>query len=559
MTHNSCSSIDRSQQIALLKSQQWDLIIIGGGITGAGILLDAANRGMRAVLLEKKDFAWGTSSRSTKLIHGGLRYLKQLEFNLVREVGMERAIVYRNAMHLVRPEKMLLPLIDGGSLSRISSSLGLMVYDWLAGVPKEERRTMLSKEQTAEKEPLLNTRILKGGGAYFEYRTDDARLTITIIKKAIELGALALNYTEVTDFIKKDGQIVGLLVDDHIGKEKCTISAEVIVNASGPWVDKIRLLDEPNLPKRRLHLTKGVHFVLPKEKLPIQHSLYFDVPSDGRMIFCIPREDIVYIGTTDTHYNASIDEPRATKEDAAYIVAALKNMFPTLKFAINDFISSWAGLRPLIHQEGKSASAISRKDEVFKSASGLISIAGGKLTGYRKMAERVTDEVEDKLNKLKNRGKSDKRTKQLKISDSPFQSEDSLQVYVSELTSEFSTQFPNSTIKKLFFRYGPEVRQLLKGCMQYSKNHKPETALLKAEIDFGIRNEMVHTLSDFFHRRTGMVYFEHAQVQYQKQLALQHFSTIFGWNKAQEDKQLHELDALLDELISFKKSDSRQP
>ena len=398
----SFSARNRSLYLKTLQDETFDLLVIGGGITGAGIALDAAARGLKIGLIEKDDFASGTSSRSTKLIHGGLRYLKQLEFGIVREVGHERAILHKNAPHIVIPERMLLPIIDGGSLGKYSTSLGLYVYDRLAGVDKDERRNMLTKDETMRIEPLLNTEILKGGGMYVEYRSDDARLTIEVFKTAVSRGAICVNYVACKSLqYDENNKINGVLAHDVITNTEFTIKTKKIINACGPWVDEIREKDN-SLKKKRLHLTKGIHIVVKKERIPLYQSTYFDV-IDGRMIFAIPRGNKVYIGTTDTNYKQDKNYPFADIEDVTYLLNAVNHMFPSVNLSVTDIESSWAGLRPLIHEDGKSPSDLSRKDEIFISDSNLISIAGGKLTGFRKMAERSVNVVCKQLSKEENR------------------------------------------------------------------------------------------------------------------------------------------------------------
>ncbi|MCZ8217232.1 MAG: glycerol-3-phosphate dehydrogenase/oxidase [Cyclobacteriaceae bacterium] len=344
----------RNSTIAKVQLENFDLLIIGGGITGVGIALDAASRGLKTILVEKNDFAYGTSSRSTKLIHGGLRYLKQFEFALVKEVGSERAVVHRLAPHLVLPEKMLLPLREGRGFGSLLTSFGLWLYDWLAGVRPADRRRMLTRKQTLRAEPLLKKDGVKGGGLYAEYRTDDARLTIEIAKTAYQKGAVLLTYTQVEQFIYANNQVEGVQVSDTLNNTKFTIKAKVVVNAAGPWVDTLRTLDGSKQGKT-LHLTKGVHLVVAYQRFPIKQALYFDV-ADGRMIFAIPRGKTTYIGTTDTDYHADIDEVRVTKADVDYLLNAVNESFPTVKLSEEDVESSWAGLRPLIHETGKSAS-----------------------------------------------------------------------------------------------------------------------------------------------------------------------------------------------------------
>ncbi|MGL4392234.1 MAG: glycerol-3-phosphate dehydrogenase/oxidase, partial [Fusobacteriaceae bacterium] len=350
--------------------KEYDLIIIGGGITGAGIALDGASRGMSCVLFEMQDYGAGTSSRSTKLIHGGLRYLKNFEIGVVAEVGKERAIVYENAPHITTPLRMLLPVYKKYSpMPKFMIAIGLMVYDFLAGVKSSERKKMLSADGTLSRENLLSPKNLTGGGDYVEYRTDDARLTISVIKSANKKGAKTFNYTKVTNLIyDNSGKISGVEVTDKISGETKKVFAKIVINATGPWVDFVRDMDKSKFGKT-LHWTKGVHFVVDQKKFPLKNSIYMDTP-DGRMIFCIPRGDKTYVGTTDTDYKGNIEKIYMDKVDCEYLLKMLKPVFPNLNLTLSDIESSWAGVRPLIHEEGKSPSAISRKEEILFSKSG---------------------------------------------------------------------------------------------------------------------------------------------------------------------------------------------
>lgn len=389
------SALTRPEIIEDLESTTFDLLVIGGGITGAGIAWDAAKRGIKTALIEREDFAFGTSSRSTKLIHGGLRYLKKGEFKLVRQVGREREWLYRSAPHLLTPMPMLLPLYKKGTFGYWSASLGLFVYDRLAGVEKEERRVMHRAGQTARLEPLLKGEGLKGGGLYYEYRADDARLTVEVLKTAVRHGAWVSNYVEAADFLYYKSKVCGVRAFDRLTGKELEIRAKRVINAAGPWVDLIRSRDHA-LKGKRLLLTKGVHLVVDHSKLPIRQGAYFDTP-DGRMIFVIPRDGKTYIGTTDTVYTSDPAKPRVTTTDRDYLLEAVGHVFPTVSLTAEDVESMWAGLRPLIRQEGKQPSDISRRDEIWESPSGLFTIAGGKLTGFRKMAEEAVDMVSRSL------------------------------------------------------------------------------------------------------------------------------------------------------------------
>jgi len=541
------SFIHRGEILQRLSSQPFDLVIIGGGITGAGIALDAAARGLKTALVEKNDFAFGTSSRSTKLIHGGLRYLKQLEFGLVKEVGSERAVVHQLAPHLVVPEKMLLPLSDKKGLGYWLTSIGLKVYDWLAGVKPEDQRRMLTKLQTLKHEPLLRKDDVKGGAIYAEYRTDDARLTIEIIKAAVRYGASILSYTKVTDFVYENDQITGLQVKDQISGQQFTIQGKVVVSAAGPWVDELRDLNKSKTGKR-LHLTKGVHIVVSHEKFPVRQAIYFDV-DDGRMIFAIPRGRTTYIGTTDTFYDGDKDNVVATQKDAQYLLAAVNLMFPSVNLSLDDIESSWAGLRPLIHEEGKSASELSRKDEIFESPTGLISIAGGKLTGYRKMAERVVNLVIKK--QFGDREFAPCKTQQIMLAGDSLANVKQVRKFTQTVVEKVQAYGLSAlTGRYLVENYGQQAEDILKHMAGLNESSS-EVSLLKAELWYCIRHEMVCTLQDFFVRRTGLIYFDIHKIQRWKEAVAKECATQLGWNDSRTSLELLELETLLKSLRRF--------
>lgn len=509
------SNLNRPSFIQELSSKEFDLLVIGGGITGCGIALDAALRGMKVALVEKNDFASGTSSRSTKLIHGGLRYLKQLEFKLVRDVGSERAVVHRNARHVVIPEKMLLPIVEGGSLGELPTSVGLLVYDLLAGVKKDERRKMLDRHATLKAEPLLNADKLRGGGLYFEYRTDDSRLTIELAKSAHANGALLLNYAEVKDFLlTANGRISGVKVEDKTEGGEFDIHAKVVVNACGPWVDLLRKKDN-SLKGKRLQLTKGVHIVFPYHKLPLQQASYFDV-GDGRMIFAIPRNNITYVGTTDTVYNQEIDSPTCTKSDAEYLIKAINTTFKNVHLKPEDIESTWAGLRPLIHEDGKSPSELSRKDEIMVSSSGLVSIAGGKLTGYRLMAAKIVDLAAKILGK--NYGGC--KTRNYQLTGGEFSNEEAFTKALADFVSLGAlAHAPEEKVREWFFRYGTNTKHIIERVAELTGSYATRDELFAAaEMQYAIAHEMVYELNDFLIRRTGKIFFDKPNSE--KQLGL---------------------------------------
>lgn len=547
---NNFSYFNRENISKELQNTEFDVLIIGGGITGAGIALDAASRGMKVALIEKNDFASGTSSKSTKLIHGGLRYLKQFDFWLVKEVGTERAIVHKLAPHLVIPEKMILPLIEGGTYGSWLTSIGLKVYDILASVEGDDKRKMLDEKEALKKEPLLPKEILKGAGYYAEYRTDDARLTIEVLKTALNYEAKALNYLEATEFIYKDNRVVGAKVKDVFSSEEFNIKTKYVVNAAGPWVDELRQINNSKIGKR-LHLTKGVHLVVPHEKLPVQQSVYFDIP-DGRMMFAIPRGKVTYFGTTDTNYQKDKNNVETNLVDATYLISAVNNMFPDINLTLEDIESSWAGLRPLIHEEGKSASELSRKDEIFVSDTELISIAGGKLTGYRKMAERIVDLVSKKYKRRFEKEFDPIQTEEIVLSGGPFQNFKAVKIYSKLIYKNLKAfGFTKKDAEYLVYNYGKQTDIILDKFNELSGENHSEN-LLKAELWFTINHEMVCTPTDFFMRRTGRLFFDAKSVLNYKNLVLKEFSKTFVWDKETVKKHQQELEEKIDLAVNFK-------
>jgi glycerol-3-phosphate dehydrogenase len=539
------SSLQRSHMKEKLKLGHYDLIIIGGGITGAGIALDAASRGMKVALVEMQDFAAGTSSRSTKLVHGGLRYLKQFEVKMVSEVGKEREIVYENGPHVTTPEWMLLPIHKGGTFGKFSTSIGLRVYDYLAGVPKKERRKMLSASKTLEKEPLIKRKGLRGGGYYVEYRTDDARLTIEVLKKAVELGAVALNYVKAEQFVYKDKKVKGVQAKDVLTGETFEIHSEKVVNASGPWVDEMRKKDY-SINNKKLRHTKGVHIVIDQSKFPLKQAVYFDTP-DGRMVFAIPREGKAYVGTTDTFFEGDTANPKMSDEDRRYLLKSVHYMFPEVKVTEADVESSWAGIRPLIYEEGKDPSEISRKDEVWEGDSGLVTIAGGKLTGYRKMAEQVVDLIAKRLKQETKRHYPESRTKHLPLSGGDVGGSARLQPFI-EMKSSEAEQYGLS--RQLGFelvqRYGANVKELFKIAHAYKKTSPQSERNLPAEIYamllYSINEEMTVTPLDFFMRRSGRLFFDIEWVKQWKKDVVDMMETLLDWDEEFKSRYLLDLD-----------------
>ncbi|EJB3551191.1 glycerol-3-phosphate dehydrogenase/oxidase [Listeria monocytogenes] len=547
------SAFDRETIERNLQEEKFDLVIVGGGITGAGIALDATSRGMSVALVEMGDFASGTSSRSTKLVHGGLRYLQQFEIKEVADLGKERAIVYENGPHVTTPEWMMLPFHKGGNMGKTTASFGIRLYDYLAGVKKNERRKILSAKETLAKNPFVKKDGLKGSGYYVEYRTDDARLTIEVMKKAVELGANAINYTKAEHFLYDDNkQVVGVTVTDRLSGKAYDIKGHRVINAAGPWVDKVRKLDYATNNKH-LRLTKGIHLVIDKQKFPMEQAVYFDTP-DGRMVFAIPRDKKVYVGTTDTVYDEAVINPKALESDHNYVIKAINYMFPDVHITEKDIESSWAGVRPLIYEEGKDPSEISRKDEVWFSESGLITMAGGKLTGYRKMAEKLLDDVSKSLAKETGKKYKPVQTKHLPISGGNIGGSEQLEAFLSKKAKEGNNRFGWTLEegREMAKRFGSNIDQLF----TYAQEHKEqnETTLpnsLYAELRYSIQHEAVTTPIDFLLRRTGYLLFDMPYLLEWKDAVVDEMAKQFHWSDDVKQTYIEELNIQI--------NDAREP
>lgn len=549
---NTFSSYRREERLKKMQEAKLDLLVIGGGITGSGIALDAVTRGLNTALVEMQDFAAGTSSRSTKLVHGGLRYLKQFEVKMVAEVGHERAIVYENGPHVTTPEWMMLPFHKGGTFGPFTTNIGLRVYDMLAGVKKSERRKMLNPEEALAKEPLIKKEGLKGAGYYVEYKTDDARLTIEVLKKAVQKGVIAVNYAKVIEFLYDDNKrIIGAVIEDQIYRRQYKVYAKKIINAGGPWVDGLREIDGSREGKA-LHLTKGVHLVFSKQVFPLQQAIYFDAP-DGRMIFAIPREDVTYVGTTDTTYRGDIANPKMTVADRDYILQAIHYMFPTLNIRADHVESSWAGLRPLIAEEGAdNPSEISRKDEIFISDSGLISMAGGKLTGYRKMAEEAVDTVTKQLKQEKGILYSKSDTVNLPISGGEVGGSEGFARFMERKIQEAVVEgMEESAACRLIQRYGANFEVIME--LYRTKQEEAKQAeidlLVFVELLYALEYEAAYKPVDFFVRRTGALFFEIEWVRSHQVKVVEYMAKTLNWSEEQKQAYVEELTQELHEAV----------
>ena len=389
------SAATREENLERMAAETFDLLVVGGGITGVSVARDAAMRGFRVALVEKGDFAQGTSSRSSRMIHGGLRYLENYQFGLVFQCCHERRVMRKVAPRLVRSLPFLYPLYRGQKPAPWKLRLGLVLYDALSLFRNVQRHRWLDPDEVARREPLLGGRGLLGAARFYDAQVDDARLTMEVARAAHREGAVVANYAQVVDLLRAKGRVCGAVVRDRVRGKELEVHARVVVNATGVWVDTIRQADE-HFKGHTVRPTKGIHLVLPRDRLPTQHAIAFDSPRDGRHIFLFPWRDFAIVGTTDTDYEGDLDNPAASREDVEYLLEALAYVFPGARVGPEDVVSTYAGLRPLLYAEGGTY-ALSREHQILESPSGLITVAGGKLTTARLMAEQIVDRVERRL------------------------------------------------------------------------------------------------------------------------------------------------------------------
>ncbi len=497
----------RAANLDRMRHQVFDLAVIGGGITGAGVALDAASRGLSVALAEKGDFASGTSSRSSKLIHGGLRYLEQFHFGLVRESLHERAVLSRTAPHLSKPLKFLVPIYASSERSplganRLKLSIGLWLYDLLAGSQNIGRHRWLSPREAVRLAPALNRDGLRGAFVYYDCLTDDARLVIEVIKAAAARGALPANYSAVRGIVNSEG-ISRVQIEDTLAGSSFELRARVVVNATGVWADQVSRLSDAAAPKK-LRPSKGIHVVLPREKFDNQTAVLIPSVGESRFLFVIPWQGRTVVGTTDTDYQGNLDEPVAEPDEVIRVLESAARAFPAAQLSSEDVISTFAGLRPLISANEQPTKELSRKEEIFEDSTGLITISGGKLTTWRRMAERVVDLAVRRLESIE----GDHRPQAHRsVTESIQLAGGAMPRAIREQASFAATEFgvDISTAEHLIDTYGGNYRVVLELICESSDLKSPlifGLPHIEAEVIYSARYEMTASVEDFLSRRT---------------------------------------------------------
>ena len=498
------SAETRHHNLIRLSRETFDILVIGGGITGAGIARHAARRGYKVALVEKGDFAGGTSGKSSKLVHGGLRYLAALDFRLVFRACHQRHTLLHFAPHLVWPLPFVLPIYRDSPRPLWQIRAAMWLYDALAAFHNIQSHQMWRAPQALAREPLLNPQGLVGAARYYECGTDDARLTLATLLDAHRAGAAITNYTEVTGLLQTRGRIVGAQVCDQWGGAQVKVQAHVVVSAVGPWTDV--LLGLTGIPFQRwLRPTKGVHIVVPRQRASTQAAITFNSPRDGRFMFLIPWETHTIIGTTDTDYEGDPGKVFATSEDVAYILEAAQRAFPSARLSEGDVVSTYASLRPLIKEDGISSYQNSRQHRIREVMPGLIAIASGKLTTYCAMAQQVVNEVAHILaqeHRIRPSGFKNGTQAPLPGGDVgdwanyPAQQRDAI---VNR------TGLQDEVARHLVAAYGTEVTHVLRLLEEeptLAERITPDLPVIKAQAVHAVRHEMALTLGDVLERRT---------------------------------------------------------
>lgn len=488
-----------------LEGTRFDVLVIGGGITGAGVARDAALRGLDVALVEKDDFGSGTSSRSSRLVHGGIRYLEYAQLGMVRESVREREILLRIAPHLVHPLEFTWPVYEKARISRTKLRLAIGVYNILAGHPSVPR--IHSTSGVLEKEPRLKVDGLKGGAIYTDAATDDTRLTLSNILSAKSVGAICVNHAEAVRPISRDRDYWLVKVSDAALAAEFEVKASVVVNCTGPW----RLNLERRWPQHRMQRrgSKGSHIALPKEKIGNHGALTIISPDDGRVMFVLPAGKFTIVGTTDTWTDEPPDEARASVDDLAYLFGAVNAYFPDAEVSENDVVAAWAGIRPLAEADAtRNPSELSREHRINRNGAGMITVTGGKLTTYRSMAAEIVDCVEQELGRKPTRCKT--------------------------ADEELSGTERANHLAKLIAEDGSLAERI--------EDDLPYTI---AELRYGVSNEMALTLSDLLMRRTRVAFETADHGLSAAARVLDRVASFAGWDSYQKRAQI---DAYSDEV-----------
>jgi len=531
---NPLSPATRESNLDALAEEPFDVVVIGAGITGAGVAREAALRGMRVALLERADFASGTSSRSSRLVHGGIRYLEHGELHLVYEASRERRTLLRIAPHLVRPLRFLWPIFEHSRIPRWKLRAGFLLYDALALFRNIANHRSLGTAAVAAQEPALRASGLEGGVNYYDASTDDIRLTIANVRAAAIAGAVVANHLAVRS-MSKDGSLVsGVCAEDSITGRVIAVQARTVVNATGPWSDEVRRLANPAAPPT-LRGTRGVHVAVPRSRIRNEGALTLLSPIDGRVMFVLPAGRLTIIGTTDSDYSGSPDEVRATAADITYLLRTANSFFPSAHLVAADVVSAWAGIRPLVSQGDGAPGSVSREHAVHWTTPGVLSVSGGKLTTYRSMAQDVVDEIARALGNPVAHAPTDR----IPLPGGELSSLEEESARAREVIGL------DDVADHLVSSYGAEWRDvwaMVEDDHALGARVSPELPYIAAEIPWAVEREMALTLSDILVRRMHVAFETHDHGVSAAPAVARVAAPLLGWTSTRMETELARYD-----------------
>lgn len=542
----------RDSIIKRLQEKMYDIFIIGAGITGAGVAREAAMRGLKTAIVDMQDFSAGTSSRSSKLAHGGLRYLSHGDMDLVKEATRERNWMREHIPHLVRPIPFLFAHLKDGKYKKRDIIGACKLYDFLSDNNSEfknfKKHKWYSPEEIFEMEPEYIRDGNFGGVIYYDNNVDDARLTIEIIKEAVIRGAEALNYCKVIGYVKNNGKIIGVMCRDLENGIDFEVKAKLVVNATGVWTDQLIENYPEEIPKPLIRPTKGVHLQYKRKHVKNNMATIVFSISDGRAFFVLPRnEEFTIVGTTDTDFKEDLANPFCNKEDADYLIESVKFYFPNAEVDYKNILSTYAGIRPLVMQKGKSESEVSRKHIIFFSDDGLLTITGGKLTEWRAMAEDLFDHIHEKkiftgIEKPKH------------FSRQKFLIGLEKEIWLKELKNS-GINLEEDKADHLYQQYGKgaiKILELIKEDGSLKEKIIEDNHFILAELLYILRNELTPHLIDVFCRRTEMsLWIDHRIAPVAAEKVAEIMANEYSWDDVQKNKEIQKYLNYISKTVSF--------
>jgi len=521
------SARTRAANLERMRNESFDVLVVGGGVVGAGVARDVACRGFATALVDRGDFASGTSGKTSRLVHGGLRYLRNYRFGLVRRAVRERDLLLRNAPGLVHPLSFLIPAYVDHGPRRTVLRFGLFLYDLLSKEKTLPRRSWLSAEEAREREPRIAERGLAGAGLYYDAWTDDSRLVLAIVQDAGAAGAIVANHVEVEGLVHQGGRVAGARLRDAIAGASFEVSARFVVNATGVWLDRVRTARRGPT----IRPTKGIHVFVPRAKIGNRSALALSAKRDGRVVFVLPWGNLALVGTTDTDFRGDPDRVVPDSGDVAYLLETVNAAFPDAHLGPGDVVSAYAGLRPLLRKGGaeKSESDTSRNHAIFWDPDGLISVTGGKLTTHRIMAEEVGGLLALRLRRPRS---SATRNRPLGPPLSPL----------DEFTG---LGFDEETALHLQGRYAPEQVRRFLGLPSARERILASTPHIWAEVDIAMDEEMAMTISDVLVRRLGLFYESPDQGVRAAAMVAERMGKVLGWDSQRMDLEIRAYEDLV--------------